>query len=98
MWYLHLLDHAICNIQCLFFLSLVNGNSKVIPLKNTEPQTIRTWVERLKGESGVKIEPIPRRWHTDNPSTQGTWNPFLNQPSCRLDLEEKAKERLLKSA
>ena len=81
-----------------FFVSLVNGNSKVIPLKNTEPQTIRTWVERLKGESGVKIEPIPRRWHTDNPSTQGTWNPFLNQPSCRLDLEEKAKERLLKSA
>lgn len=75
-------------------LTIVNGNSKVIPLKNAEPRTIQTWVERLKGESGVKVEEIPTTWLTENPSIQGTWNPFMNQPSSRLDLEEKAKDRL----
>jgi large subunit ribosomal protein L43 len=74
------------------FLS-VNGNSKVIPLKNTDAKDIEKWVDTLQSESGRKLERT-RRWQTDNPSIQGTWTPFMNKPSCRLDIEEKAREQL----
>ena len=47
---------------------------------------ISVWVERLRGESGVKIEKMRKRWHTDNPSVQGTWTPFLNKPPSQLHI------------
>ena len=75
------------------FLS-VNGSSKIIPVKNTNLAEIQKWVERLRCESGKKLEQETRRWHTDNPSIQGTWTPFINSSSCRLDIEEKTREKL----
>ena len=79
-------------IQKLFFS--VNGHSKVISLKNTDADDIQKWVDRLRSESGVKLGRTARRWQTDNPSIQGTWTPFMNKPSCWLDSEEKAREKL----
>lgn len=51
-----------------------------------DPREIAEWVERLRGESGVKIEKIRKRWQTDNPSIQGTWTPFLNKPPSQLNI------------
>ncbi|XP_031555732.1 39S ribosomal protein L43, mitochondrial-like [Actinia tenebrosa] len=62
----------------------LNGNSKIIDIKNMEIEDIRKWLERLRGESGVKIEKIRKPWHTDNPSIQGTWTPFTNKPSLKM--------------
>ncbi|XP_020913097.1 39S ribosomal protein L43, mitochondrial [Exaiptasia diaphana] len=58
----------------------LNGNSKIIDIKNEYPQDIQVWLDRLKGESGKKIEKIRKFWHTDHPSIQGTWTPFMNKP------------------
>jgi large subunit ribosomal protein L43 len=49
-----------------------------------ELQDINKWLERLRGESGIKIEKIRKPWHTDNPSIQGTWTPFINKPSLKM--------------
>ena len=67
----------------------MNGNSKIIDIKNQEPHDINTWLERLKGESGNKIEKIRKFWHTENPSIQGTWNPFINKPLSKLNTENR---------
>ncbi|CAB4002725.1 39S ribosomal L43, mitochondrial [Paramuricea clavata] len=72
----------------------LNGSSKVIPVKNSDVEDIQKWVDRLRSESGKKLEKNTRRWHTDNPSIQGTWTPFIHNSSCRLDIEEKAREKL----
>ena len=37
------------------FCVLVNGNSKIVEVKNKTPEEIEEWVERLKHESGVKV-------------------------------------------
>lgn len=58
----------------------VNGNSKIVEVKNKTPEEIEHWVERLRHESGVKVQKIRKFWHTENPSIQGTWTPFLNKP------------------
>ncbi|EDO49536.1 predicted protein [Nematostella vectensis] len=72
----------------------LNGNSKIIDVKNMQPSEISEWTRRLLGESGAKIEKIRKFWHTDNPSIQGTWDPFLNKPSSTLSfdsLQEQSK-------
>lgn len=62
----------------------VNGNSKIVEVKNKTPEEIEHWLERLRHESGVKVQKIRKFWHTENPSIQGTWTPFLNKaPSLR---------------
>lgn len=59
---------------------LVNGNSKIVEVKTKTPEEIKGWVERLRNESGVKVQKVRQFWHTENPSIQGTWTPFLNKP------------------
>ncbi|XP_073236229.1 large ribosomal subunit protein mL43-like [Porites lutea] len=60
--------------------NFINGNSKIVEVKNKTPEEIKEWVERLRNESGVKVQKIRQFWHTENPSIQGTWTPFLNKP------------------
>ncbi|KAM7440505.1 39S ribosomal protein L43 [Porites harrisoni] len=60
--------------------NFINGNSKIVEVKNKTPEEIKEWVERLRNESGVKLQKIRQFWHTENPSIQGTWTPFLNKP------------------
>ncbi|XP_067022193.1 large ribosomal subunit protein mL43-like [Acropora muricata] len=60
--------------------NFINGNSKIVEVKNKTPEEIEHWVERLRHESGVKVQKIRKFWHTENPSIQGTWTPFLNKP------------------
>jgi len=46
------------------------------------PQTdICKWVEHARTKSGVQIMRLRKKWHTDNPSIQGPWNPMVNKDS-----------------
>lgn len=38
---------------------------------------IAQWIGLMKGRSGVQVKRIRKEWHTDNPSIQGVWHPFM---------------------
>lgn len=63
---------------CFCFIS-VNGNSKIVSVKNITPDEISWYVNLLCSSSGVKVEKLQKMWHTINPSIQGNWTPFLNK-------------------
>lgn len=70
----------------------IGGNSKEVEVKNMTPEKITEFVTRLRNESGEKVEKIRKYWHTENPSIQGTWNPFLHKPpSLRKHVTGKTK-------
>lgn len=74
------------------FPPLVGGNSKEVEVKNMTPEKIKECVTSLRNESGEKVEKIRKHWHTENPSIQGTWNPFLHKPpSLRKHVTGKTK-------
>lgn len=62
------------------FHPLVNGNTKEVNIRNMKPEKVKDLVTSLRNESGEEVQKIRKFWHTDNPSIQGTWNPFLNKP------------------
>ena len=35
------------------------------------------WVGQMRGRSGTQIQRLIKDWHTDTPSIQGAWHPFL---------------------
>ena len=37
------------------------------------------WLEFARTRSGEQIIRFRKPWHTDNPSIQGVWHPFLNK-------------------
>jgi large subunit ribosomal protein L43 len=56
----------------------LNGKSKIVCVKNLTPEEIQKFVTQLRTESGAKAEKLKKPWHTERPSIQGNWNPFLN--------------------
>ena len=60
---------------CVYFT--VNGNSRRVPVKNLTPEEINVHVSKLRTASGTEINKLKKRWHTDKPTIQGNWNPFL---------------------
>lgn len=71
--------HTLINSSVIltYFLK-VNDSSMVIPLKNDSVEQIDAWVDRLRSSSGKKRQD-KYRWQTLNPSTQGTWSPYVNK-------------------
>jgi len=59
--------------------SLVNGNSQVVPVPNLSSSEVKGHVGRLSTASGVKVQKLKKYMHTDNPSIQGNWTPFLHK-------------------
>ena len=59
--------------------SIVNGNSRVVSVKNQTAKEIMEHVSLLRTSSGIKATKLKKWWHTDNPSIQGNWTPFLNK-------------------
>ncbi len=55
----------------------VNGNSQVVPVPNLSSAEIKEHVWRLGNASGEKVKKLRKPWHTNNPSIQGNWSPFL---------------------
>lgn len=42
-------------------------------------EQIKSWLEFLRTRNGQTITRLFNGQHTDNPSIQGIWNPFLNK-------------------
>lgn len=56
----------------------LNGNSQVVPVHNLSVEEVADFVSRLRtSSSGTKSTKLKKYWHTDRPSIQGNWSPFL---------------------
>ena len=40
-------------------------------------EEIAQWFGHMRGRSGVQIQRLRKDWHTDTPSIQGVWHPFM---------------------
>ncbi|KAH9513375.1 39S ribosomal protein L43, mitochondrial [Bulinus truncatus] len=55
----------------------LNGGREVLHMAKKEPEEICKWTEHLRTRSGVQIVKMINDIHTDTPSTQGIWHPFM---------------------
>lgn len=63
--------------MCNLFRVLVNGNSRIVCIKDLTIEEIHRHIHFLMSSSGAKPEKLKKPWYTSNPSIQGNWNPFL---------------------
>lgn len=56
---------------------LVNGGRKWMNVNDFKREDVLKWLNMLKFQSGNPDVRLRKKWHTDNPSIQGPWNPFL---------------------
>jgi large subunit ribosomal protein L43 len=61
----------------------LNGNSRVVSVKNFTAEQVATHVVSLRNMSGAKPVKLNKRWHTDRPSIQGNWTPFMHKQSLQ---------------
>ncbi|XP_045189993.2 39S ribosomal protein L43, mitochondrial-like [Mercenaria mercenaria] len=55
----------------------LNGYKEEVTLKKCSKDEITQWIGLMKGRSGCQIVRLRKEWHTDTPSIQGVWHPFL---------------------
>ncbi|GFS03909.1 39S ribosomal protein L43, mitochondrial-like [Elysia marginata] len=55
----------------------LNGRRETMEMIDKEPGEICKWAEHMRGRSGVQIVNMIRNNHTETPSTQGIWHPFM---------------------
>lgn len=55
----------------------MNGYREVLFLSDKQPSEICKWTEHLRTRSGVQIVKMINNIHTETPSTQGIWHPFM---------------------
>jgi len=63
--------------ECLFS-ALVNGERHLVNCNNHSRDEVVKWVNLLRTQSGNQIIRLRKMWHTDCPSIQGPWSPFVN--------------------
>ncbi len=66
------------NLAVRWFLLVcgaVNGNERVVDVKNKPSEEIWTQVMRLRNSTGRKVVKLKTRHVTHSPSVQGTWTP-----------------------
>jgi len=72
--------------------NFISGNTKEINARKMKPEEVQEIVTSLRNESGEEVKKLRKFWHTENPSIQGTWNPFLNKPpSLRKHIKNKVE-------
>ncbi|XP_007910428.1 39S ribosomal protein L43, mitochondrial [Callorhinchus milii] len=59
----------------------LNGAVREEPLNKKSVEEIKQLVRKLSSQSGLDVIRIRKPFHTDNPSIQGQWHPFINKPS-----------------
>ncbi|GFN75368.1 39S ribosomal protein l43, mitochondrial-like [Plakobranchus ocellatus] len=59
----------------------LNGRRESMEMMRKEPQEICKWAEYMRGRSGVQIVNMIHNNHTETPSTQGIWHPFMFRDS-----------------
>lgn len=55
----------------------MNGYTEKVNIAGESQEVVCEWVGQLRGRSGVQIQRLIKNWHTDTPSIQGVWHPFL---------------------
>ncbi|CAL1533690.1 unnamed protein product [Lymnaea stagnalis] len=55
----------------------LNGGREVLLMSGKEPGEICKWTEHLRTRSGIQIVKMINNIHTETPSTQGIWHPFM---------------------
>lgn len=90
--------------------TFLNGNTQTLNMSDLPKEDICKWVEAMRTRSGVPVMRLRKTWHTDTPSIQGAWHPFLFKDPVnnvtsfpdpelyKLPEEESATTRLLKRA
>lgn len=56
----------------------LNGEKDYINCHNFTREEVVKYTEYLKNKSGYPIVRLRKFWHTDTPSIQGVWTPFLH--------------------
>jgi large subunit ribosomal protein L43 len=64
--------------ECLLSI-LVNGERHLVNCHNHSRDEVVKWVNLLRTQSGNQIIRLRKMWHTDCPSIQGPWSPFVNK-------------------
>lgn len=55
----------------------MNGRREAMEMSGKEVGEICKWTEHIRTRSGVQIVRLIKNIHTDTPSTQGIWHPFM---------------------
>lgn len=58
---------------------LVNGEDEYIGVSKMSRDEIAKWLNYLRTRPGVPEMKYLKMWHTDSPSIQGVWSPFINR-------------------
>ena len=75
------------------FLVSVNGYSEKVDLAKMSTEEIAQWIGLMKGRSGTQIKRLRKEWHTDRPSIQGVWHPFMFKDT-EVNVLEKTDKKL----
>ncbi|XP_068085025.1 large ribosomal subunit protein mL43 [Anabrus simplex] len=71
----------------------LNGGKEVINCRNFTREEIGKWLHLLRTQSGRENMRFIKMFHTDHPSIQGVWNPFVHKDP-KLNLVEFPSEEL----
>lgn len=99
-----------CECMLHILIYIVNGEREWLNCRNSSKDEILKWIELLKTQNGPSSAMRLRKmWHTNVPSVQGSWTPFLlrspensqlpfpnSELSIPTDVEESATEKLIK--
>ena len=55
----------------------MNGYKEKFCIEKMNKDQICKWMETYRTRSGVQITRLRKQWHTDTPSIQGVWHPFM---------------------
>lgn len=87
----------------------VNGDREWLNCRNSTKDEISKWIQLLKTQNGSSSSlRLRKMWHTDMPSIQGPWTPFMlrcpdenlttypnAEASEPLDIQQSATEKLI---
>ncbi|KAJ9579560.1 hypothetical protein L9F63_004745 [Diploptera punctata] len=76
-----------------FSAEYLNGEKHYLNCHNFSRNDIHKWINLLRTQSGNQLIRYRKLWHTDNPSIQGPWSPFVNRRP-ELNLAEFPNEEL----
>nr|XP_054766292.1 39S ribosomal protein L43, mitochondrial-like [Lytechinus pictus] len=59
----------------------LNGTKRSVQLSKLDREEVSSQVELLRTQSGNEVVRLRKSQHTDFPSIQGAWHPFINKPT-----------------
>ncbi|KAG7157672.1 39S ribosomal protein L43, mitochondrial-like [Homarus americanus] len=71
----------------------LNGGEEYISAHKQSSEEIKKWVEYLRTQSGYSVERLRKYQHTDRPSIQGPWTPWMHRDQC-INIAEYPQEEL----